>query len=209
MNIVKLSAALGALVLSSAAVAQTHFEGGSVACSAFGSAPITAIDDVSVDGHLFDVTFSDTQSNTFAFSQYQSTPGHPLTGIDAANALDAFYATQKGPNQGDDGPGIFAQVNGVDTVVFNIVTAFGPTKTPGVTDIDITEPFLGFSYPGEAQAVAVDSQFMCSLLATCTVWTPVAAAPEISPVSTTSALTLLLGVLAVLRGRRAAPPATA
>jgi hypothetical protein len=208
MKIIKLSAALGALVLSSAAIAQTHFECGSVACSAFGSAPITAIDDVSVDGHLFDVTFSDTQSNTFVFSQYQSTPGHPLTGIDAANALDAFYATQKGPYPQDDGPGIFAKVNGVDSVVFNIVTAYAPTKTPGITDIDVTEPFLGISAPGETEAVAVDSRFLCSQFATCAVWTPVSA-PEISLVSTTSALTLLLGSLAVLRGRRAGPPPTA
>jgi hypothetical protein len=204
MNIVKHLAAIGALTLSSLAVAQTHFECGTVACSAFGSAPITAIDDVVVDGHYFDVTFSNTQGSTFAFSQNASTPGNPPTGIDAANALDAFYATQKGPNWQDDGPGIYAQVGGVDTEVFNIVTAFAPTKTPGVTNIDITEPFLGISYPGEVEAISVSSRFLCSSLATCTVWTPVSA-PEISPVSTASALTLLLGSLAVLRGRRRGP----
>jgi lipoprotein-anchoring transpeptidase ErfK/SrfK len=203
MNIVKIFAALGALTLSSQALAQTHFECGTIACSAFGSAPITAIDDVVVGGDHFDVTFSNKQDTTFAFSQFPSMTGHPLTGIDAADALDAFYATQKGPNVYDDGPGIYAQVNGVDTEVYDIVTAFGTTKTPGVTNIDITEPFLGLINP-DAKASQVTSSSLCSSSATCTVWTRIpAAAPEISVVSRSSALTLLLGFLAVLRGRRA------
>jgi lipoprotein-anchoring transpeptidase ErfK/SrfK len=203
MNIVKILSALGALTVSSQALAQTHFECGSVACSAFGSAPITAIDNVVVGGEHFDVTFSNTQSSTFAFSQFPSMMGHPLTGIDAADALDAFYATQKGPNIYDDGPGIYAQVNGVDTEVYDLVTAFGTTKTPGITNIDTTQPFLGINYPN-AQASQVSTGSLCSSSATCTVWTRIpASAPEISIVSTTSALTMLLGFLAVLRGRRA------
>jgi len=203
MNIVKILAALAALALSSQALAQTHFECGTAACSAFGSAPITAIDDVVVGGERFDVTFSNTQSTTFAFSQIPSITGHPLTGMDAANALDAFYATQKGANVFDDGPGIYAQVNGVDTEVYNIVTAFGTTKTPGITNIDMTEPFLGIAY-ANAQASEVSNNFMCSSSATCTVWTRIpTSAPEMSAVSTSSALIMLLGFLAVLRGRRA------
>jgi hypothetical protein len=206
MNSFKILAALGALTLGSQAFAQTHFECGTVACSAFGSAPITAIDDVVVGGERFDVTFSNKQDTTFAFSQFPSTTGHPLTGIDAAYALDAFYATQKGPNPFDDGPGIYAQVNGVDTEVFDLVTAFGTTKTPGITNVDVTEPFLGIAAPN-AQASKVSSGFLCSSFATCTVWTRVpAAAPEMSHVSTPSALIMLLGFLAVLRGRRAGKP---
>jgi lipoprotein-anchoring transpeptidase ErfK/SrfK len=206
MNSFKIFAALGALTLSSHALAQAHFECGTVACSAFGSAPITAIDDVVVGGARFDVTFSNTQDTTFAFSQLPSTTGHPLTGMDAADALDAFYATQKGPNLYDEGPGIYAQVNGVDTEVYNLVTAFGTTKTPGVTNIDMTQPFLGLTNPN-AQALQVTSSALCSSLATCTVWTRIpAAAPEMSNVSTASALIMLLGFLAVLRGRRAGKP---
>jgi hypothetical protein len=202
MNNFKILAVLGALTLSSHALAQAHFECGTVACSAFGSAPITAIDDVVVGGERFDVTFSNTQDTTFAFSQFASTTGHHLTGIDAADALDAFYATQKGPNGYDDGPGIYAQVNGVDTEVYNIVTAFGTTKTPGITNIDMTEPFLGITNP-DAVALKVASGSLCSSLATCTVWTRIpAAAPEMSSVSTASALIMLLGFLAVLGGRR-------
>jgi hypothetical protein len=203
MNIVKIFAALGALTLGSQALAQTHFECGTVACSAFGTAPITAIDDVVVGGEHFDVTFSNRQDTTFAFSQFPSMTGHPLTGIDAAYALDSFYATQKGPNVFDDGPGIYAQVNGVDTEVLDLVTAFGTTKTPGIINVDITEPFLGIAAPN-AQALQVSSGYLCSSGATCTVWTRIpASAPEISPVARSSALTMLLGFLAVLRGRRA------
>jgi lipoprotein-anchoring transpeptidase ErfK/SrfK len=204
MNSFKILAALGALTLGSQALAQTHFECGTVACSAFGTAPITAIDNVVVGGEHFDVTFSNTPDTTFAFSQYASTTGHPLTGMDAADALDAFYATQKGPNVYDDGPGIYAQVNGVDTEVYDLVTAFGTTKKPGITNIDMTQPFLGLTNPN-AQALQVSNSLLCSSAATCTVWTRVpAAAPEMSLVSTSSSLIMLLGFIAVLRGRRAA-----
>src|SRR5271156_4405475 len=123
MHMVKLCAALGALTLSSLALADTHFECGTIACSAFGNQPITGIDNVVVDGEYFNVAFSDTQNTPFVFSSTAAGSGQPLTGVDAANALDAFYATQLGPIPQDDGPGIFAQVGGVDEVVSNIVTA--------------------------------------------------------------------------------------
>jgi hypothetical protein len=128
MNIVKILAALGAVTLSSQALAQTHFECGTVACSAFGSAPITAI--------------------------------------------DAFYATQKGPKEYDEGPGIYAQVNRVDTEVYT---------------------FLGLINPDVQAAKAAPVRTRIT-----------AAAPEMSLVSTSSALIMLLGFIAVLRGRRAA-----
>ena len=214
MHIVRLSAALGALSLSGVALADTHFECGTVACSAFGSSVITAIDDVVVGGEHFNVTFSNLmQGTTFLFSSHASAPGQPLTGVDAANALDAFYATQHGPIPQDDGPGILALVDGVASNVFFIETAFKPSSTAGLFDIDITEPFLGFPYPGpvltapdagdsqsgSAEVVVAHANVAC--VGTCTVWTRVAA-PEISPASASSGLTLLLGSLVVLRGRR-------
>jgi len=218
MQMLKLLAALGAVALSSLALADTHFECGAVACSAFGNQPITAIDDLVVDGDHFNVSFSNTQDTTFLFSSFAAASGQPLTGVDAANALDAFYATQKGLFPQDDGPGIFAQIGGVDVTIFNIVTAYRAASTPGVVDIDITQPFLGGGHqgpiltapdigdglPGPGAGVAVShvgSGFLCSSFAACTVWTPITA-PEISPVSVPSELTLLLGSLLVLRGRR-------
>jgi hypothetical protein len=205
MHMVKLSAALGALTLSSLAVAQTHFECGTVSCSAFGNQAITGIDNLVVDGKDFDLTFSNTQSTPFVFSSSAAGSGQPPTGVDAANALDAFYATQKGPIPQDDGPGIIAKIGGADVTVFNIVTASQATSTPGVVDIDITQPFLGISLPAGTGVMEekVDSGFVCSSFATCAVWKPVTA-PEISPVSAPAGLTLLLGCLAVLRGRRTA-----
>ncbi len=212
--------AFGTLMLSGMGHANTTFECGAVACSAFGSQPITGINDVVVDGDHFDVAFTNTPDSTFLFSSHASSSGQPLTGVDAANALDAFYATQQGPIPQADGPTILAQIDGVDTFVTNIVTAYQASGTAGLIDIDITEPFLGISLPPTVMAADagdgvtgatsvvvshVGSGFLCSASATCVKWTPIAApvnAPEISGASAVSALTLLLGCLAVLRGRR-------
>jgi hypothetical protein len=222
MQIAKLIGSVVALTLSSHALAQTHFECGAVACSAFGSGVITAIDDVVVDGKAFNVTFTSTPTSTFLFSSHTAAPGQPLTGVDAANALDAFYSTQQGPVPQDDGPGIFARVAGVagPEEIFNFVTAYQATSKPGIVEVDITEPFLGGGYQngptlvapnvGDAGPVAgggpvvteLEAKNPCSF-GTCLVWTPIKAAPEISPAPTTAALTLLLGSLVVLRGRRA------
>jgi hypothetical protein len=214
MHMVKLVAALGALTLSSLALADTHFECGTVACSAFGNQPITGIDNLVVDGDNFNVIFSNTQDTTFLFSSHTAAPGQPLTGVDAANALDAFYATQKGPIPQDDGPGILAQVGGVDVEVFNVVTAYQASSTPGIFNLNVTQPFLGGGYPGPTLVapdvgdnspsagqgpVVTHAEGIC--FGACTVWTPIVA-PEISLVSAPAELTLLLGCLAVLRGRR-------
>jgi hypothetical protein len=212
---IKILVPLVALTVSNLALADTHFECGTVSCSAFGSSVITAIDDVVVGGEHFNVTFSNLmQGTTFLFSSHASSPGQPLTGVDAANALDAFYATQHGPIPQDDGPGILASVDGVVSNVFFLETAFKPSSTAGIFDIDITEPFLGLPFPGPVLTapdvgdslpgpgggpVVTHAGRVC--FGTCTVWTPVAA-PEVSPVSASSGLTLLLGSLLVLRGRR-------
>ena len=212
---IKILVPLVALTVSNFALADTHFECGTVACSAFGSSVITAIDDVVVGGEHFNVTFSNLmQGTTFSFSSQAAAPGQHLTGVDAANALDAFYATQQGPIPQDDGPGILASVDGVATNVFYIETAFKPSSSAGIFDIDITEPFLGLPFPGPVLTapdvgdslpgagggpVVTHAGRVC--FGTCTVWTRVAA-PEISPASASSGLTLLLGGLVVLRGRR-------
>jgi hypothetical protein len=187
MHIVRLTAALGALSLSSLALADTHFECGTVACSAFGNQQVTGIDDLVVDGDHFNVTFSATQDTTFLFSPFAATSGEPSTGIDAANAIDAFYVTQQGPIPQDDGPAM------------PIITAYELTSTPGVVDLDIAHPFFGLPGAAPEAIYGVSSSFLCGIQ--CTTWTRIAA-PEISPVSASAGLTLLLGCLVVLRGRR-------
>jgi hypothetical protein len=219
MQIARLLGSVVALTVSSYALAQTHFECGTVSCSAFGSGVITAIDDLVVDGHAFNVTFTSTPTSTFLFSSHTSAPGQPLTGVDAANALDAFYSTQQGPVPQDDGPGIYAKIAGVahPEEIYDFVTAYQATSRPGIVEVDMTEPFLGGGYHGPTLVapnvgddlpvagggpVVTEVGNPCTF-GVCLVWTPIKAAPEISPASTTAALTLLLGSLVVLRGRRA------
>jgi hypothetical protein len=211
MHMVKLMAAFGALMFSSLGLAQTTFECGTVACSAFGNQPITGIDNLVVDGEHFDLTFSNTvQALPFQFSDYASAAGQPLTGVDAANALNAFYATQQGPNPQDDGPGILAKVGGVEVDIFDIVTAYQPTSKPGIFNVDLTEPLLGLPYQPVLEAnqpnsgVFAESGVEGAPCNVCTIWTPISAkaVPEISPSLAISALTLLVGCIIVLRGRR-------
>jgi hypothetical protein len=215
MHIVKVLTSVAVLLLSKEALAATSFECGTVSCSAFGSAVITGIDNIAVGGSLYDVTFSRSQDTTFAFSNSVAGAGQALTGVDAANALNSFYGTQVPPGPGGVGPGILASVDGVTMEVFNLVTAYQASKTtPGAVDFDLTTPFLGAPYTpvqtapelgsGGSSLVSVahaSAGNQCSAGA-CTVWTKVAAAPEISALSAPAAVTLLLGSLAVLRGRR-------
>ena len=205
-------------MLSGTALAQATFVCGTAACSAFGTGVITGIDNLVVGGEAYDVTFSDTtKGSPFAFS-YDATSGGAPTGVAAANALDAFYATQQGPYPQADGPGILAQVQGLGVVeAFGFVTAYQATSTPGVVMADITQPFLGISLPptlvaadagdgtsGATSVVVSHDSSKC--FAICTVWTPVSAqkAPELGTSSAIAALTLLLGGVAVLKGRRQA-----
>ena len=176
MHIVKLVAAIGALTVSSLASPRRHFECGTVSCSAFGNLPIYR--DRQYCGRW--PTLSTCPFRPRKIPPLRSAPAPRAqdslpNGIDAANALNAFYATQQGPAPQDDGPGIFAKIGGVDVTVFNIVTAFKTTSTPGVIDVDFTEPFLGISLPPGTgvTAEAVGSGFLCSSFAACTVWTKV------------------------------------
>jgi hypothetical protein len=127
-----------------------------------------------------------------------------LTGVDAANALDAFFATQiEPPDLEGFGP--------------TIETAFQIDPTTGLVSNDITSSLFNIvsvPYTPVSVVTAYTSPIQvitavpgCAGL--CTVWTPIAhmTAPEISPASMPAALTLLFGSLAVLRGRR--PPKSA
>jgi hypothetical protein len=133
-----------------------------------------------------------------SFSYYAAAPGQPLTGVDALNALNAFFWNQRPASILQDGTGIFVEVPGVgEELVFGLITAYQPSSNPpGLSTIDITEPFLGgigpvgFDFPyqpvtqvpdlgdGVGDGVShVGNAFLCSLFAACTVWTPVPAVP--------------------------------
>jgi hypothetical protein len=207
-GIIRFLAAFAAFTVSAQGYA-ANFVCGNVACSPFTtSQPITGIDDLSVRGGLFDVTFSNTLTpSPFLFSYSVSGSGQPLTGIDAANALDAFYSSQVGPS-GSAGPGIITGTG----FVLNYATAYQNSGIPGIIDVDLVEPFLGLpstpvqeatldSTSSQVTVVQMSAGGLCSASAACTIWTPVAA-PEISLGSASTALLLLTGTLAVLRGRR-------
>jgi hypothetical protein len=221
MHMVKLFAALGALIFTSLASAQTTFECGSVACP--GANPwnlavvyagataneITGIDDLKVDGHLFDVSFTATAptSSPFLLSQTTAAAGQPPTGVDAGNAISAFYGALLPPYNGYG-------VAGDPGAAF--ITAFAPAGSLsasyfGATELwDVAETLVGggavptkvfgnngFSANGQDIVDNNGNQVFY------TKWTPIAA-PEMDPASATSALALLFGGLAVLRGRRPA-----
>jgi hypothetical protein len=124
---IRFLAAFAAFIVSTQGFA-ANFVCGDVACSPFTtSQPITGIDDLAVGGNLFDVTFSNTLTpSPFLFSYSASGSGQPLTGIDAANALDAFYSSQVGPS-GSAGPGIITGTG----FVLNYATAYQNSGIPG------------------------------------------------------------------------------
>jgi hypothetical protein len=206
MHMVKVLAALGVLTLSNLALAQTHLECGNVACTSTDPVEIvtdgtaTGINDIVVNGDAFNVTFTKTlpSSSPFVFSQDAAAPGQPLTGVDAANALQSFLVTQLEalPQLTAPGP--------------SIVTAFQENPTTGVISYDVANtffndvelPFTPVSVAGGFGAQVSVTTFSGNQLAT--IWTPInaIAAPEIDPSSAASGLTLLLGGLVVVRGRR-------
>jgi hypothetical protein len=210
MHMVKLLAALGALMFSSLAFAQTAFECGSVACvgvTPWDTTDITGINDLNVHGHLFDVSFTTTApaSSPFVLSQTAAAPGQPLTGIDAGNAIANFYAAQLPPYAngydigGDQGPAFitaFGPAGALSGEFFGSTELFDAVQTvvggDGTGNVALVAPG-GYSF-NERQVVNAQYGFDY------TVWKPIAA-PEIDPTSAASGLTLLLGGLAVLRGR--------
>jgi hypothetical protein len=213
-------AALGAIAFSSLVHAQTTLECGNVAC--FGNErqdPVewllagtaTGIDDIVVDGDAFNVAFTHTlpSSSPFVFSYDAAAPGQPLTGVDAANALQSFLRTQLEANStlAAGGPGILTAYQYNPTTgqfLFDADSTFFSSVYSPYTPVSIV-PNEGPYYPNLPVAayeytVSTNSN-VCPVLI-CTVWTPINAnaAPEISPASALSALTLLLGSILVLRG---------
>jgi hypothetical protein len=222
MHMVKLFAVLGALMFSSLASAQATFECGSVACPGANpwnlavvyagttASEITGINDLKVGGNLFDVSFTATAptSSPFVLSQTTAAAGQPLTGVNAGNSISAFFGALLPPYS--NGYGIAGDPGAA------FITAFAPagsmsTNYFGATELwDVAETSVGggavptkvfgnngFSANGQSIVDNNGNQIFY------TKWTPIAA-PEIDPVSTTSALALLFGGLAVLRGRRPA-----
>lgn len=212
------------MVVAGSANSQAYFECGSVACPtnvppwnieiATGlTGDITGINDINVGGDLFDVTFTSTAPATspFVVSDSTAAAGQPLTGIDAATAIWDFFAVQEPPYAGgydyadDPGP--------------DFITAFAPAGALGSEYYGSTELFDlvqttvggGFGNPVHVGEVGNNSDGRTaagnSVITSpdpgtyYTVWTPIAA-PEIDTNSTASGFALLLGGLAVLRGRR-------
>ncbi len=178
---------------------------GSVACS--NAFPFTGIDNLSVGGHLYDVTFSNTTlSSPFAFSAYAAGPGQAATAVDAANALNSFMGTQTFGSSPFDPSG----------PVGSFITAYKPVSN-GVYDILAASAFFGYSptptrvapFTGDSiiGSVSISQEGIykdpCQY-SSCTVWTAVntTSAPELEPASIAGALTLLLGGIAVMRGAR-------
>jgi hypothetical protein len=219
MQGIKLLGALAALMFSGVGFAQATFECGNTACvgndplEEWATGMITGINDLVVDGDAFDVTFTHTlpSSSSFAFSYDAAAPGQPLTGVDAANALQSFWATQLEPSPALVGAGpvlmtAYQYDPTTGTLSFDAAATFFQSVYVPYTPVSIA-PNGGGDYPG--LPVAADQRNISAisnacLPLICTVWTPINAnaAPEISPASALSALTLLLGSILVLRGRR-------
>jgi hypothetical protein len=217
MHMVKLLAALGALSFSALVNAQAYLECGNAACGPsvqpWSTSLTTGINDLYVGGNLFDVSFTTTApaSSPFVLSSTTAAPGQPLTGIDAANAIGNFYGGLLPPYAGYD-------ITGDQGPAF--ITAFAPagalsSEYFGSTELlDAEQTIVGGGWGGSAAVVGSgfnstaggDGPFITADYGVFyTVWTPIAApiaAPEISPASAPAGLTLLLGCLAVLRGRR-------
>jgi len=165
--------------------------------AAFGPTPI---DDIKLGGGYWDVTWSITPPPTspFVLSATAAAPGQPLTGVDAANALDQFFDTIPPPVHyccADVGE--------------QAITAFAPGAAPGsgtpfLADVAVPTPGYGaqteytnvFEIGGDANGQAEY-----------TIWTPVAPpthVPELSGTGLGGAAAMLAFGIAFLRGRRRA-----
>jgi len=214
-------AALGALASAGAQArqssggpnsqSQAYFVCGNGPCTdtygaAYGPTPI---DDIKLGGGYWDVTWSTTQPATspFVLSTTTAKPGQPLTGIDAANALDAFYDRIPRPT------GYCCNDVGEQAI-----TAFGPGG-PGVYlgpnslsyAADVASPYPG--YGATAEYVGhLGNQIGwigpgANSAGEYTIWTPVAApthVPELDATGLGGAAAMLAFGIALLRGRRRA-----
>ncbi len=190
---------------------------GAVACASHSQAPFggaTGINDIIVGGDLFDVTFTETAPVTspFVLSSTTATPGQPLTGIDAGSAIATFYGTLLPPYGsyaigGDQGPAFITAFGPAGS----LSSEFTPFGDQPVTELyDIIQTNVGADY-GNNVAEAGNDDFReagdgVSAVGQgggpfFTTWTPIAA-PEVDSRFAGSGLTLLIGGLAMLQGRR-------
>jgi hypothetical protein len=221
MHMGKLLVALGALSFSTLVNAQAYFECGTVACP--GANPwnlalvydgttgseITGINDLNVGGHLFDVSFtaSAPSSSPFMLSQTTAAAGQPLNGVNAGNAISAFYGALLPPYAGgydiagDPGP---AFITAFAPAGASSAKYFGATQLWNVAETSVGGGAMPTNVFGNNGLSAGGQQIVDNNGDEIyyTKWTPIAA-PEMDPTSAASGLTLLLGGVLVLRGRRA------
>ena len=185
-----LGAALG-LILAGSVSAQ-EFMCGSAACTNLGGNAIfntlvTGIDNLVVDGKTYDMAFSTSMASPF------STQGS--SGVDAANAIESFFAKQT--PFFDDGPGMGISLNGQ----LSYSTAFQTAQylSPQNALSTVLAPVF-WSVNVTPQVLQSQGPLQC--LGTCTTWTQVttASAPELDSGSAVGALTLLFGGIAVVAG---------
>ena len=225
MHMAKLLVALGALSFSALVNAQAYFECGTVACpganpwnlavvnaGATGS-EITGINDLNVGGELFDVGFTATAptSSPFMLSQTTAAAGQPLNGVNAGNAISAFYGALLPPYAGgydiagDPGPAFitaFAQAGASSSNYFGATELWDVAQTSVGGGAVPTTVFGNNGFSANNQRIVDNNGNEVYY----TKWTPIAA-PEIDPTSAASGLTLLLGGLLVLRGSNPRPRA--
>jgi hypothetical protein len=191
---------------------QAYLMCGTVACApnindVFFVGVVTGIDDLNVGGDLFDVAFMSTAPVTSPFVLSDSTagPGQPLTGIDAADAISEVYALLvppfgSYPLGGDPGPAFitaFEPAGSLSSEYFGATTLWDVAQTiVGGT----AKPGQVFGNNGFSTSPGVLSDNGGNEIYY-TTWTPIAA-PEIDPNATASGVALLLGGLAILRGRK-------
>lgn len=230
----KLVWGLAIALLSEMALAQVNMESqaylecGNVACDVHSNAPFagaTGINDLNVDGDLFDVSFMGTAPATspFVLSSSTAAPGQPITGVDAAEAISLYYGALEPPflggypYAGDQGP-IFITSFGPAGSLSSVFTQFG--EQPVTELYDAVQTYVGGDYNAGgnfynvAEAGTQGNSFSDLRTASgagpfnaesnpvlYTTWTPIAA-PEIDLSSGSTGIALLLGGIAVQRGRQ-------
>jgi hypothetical protein len=176
---------------------------------------ITGINDLNVGGDYFNVSFTNTApaSSPFVLSSATGAPRQPLTGVDAGYAIEQVFGHLVEPvsEYGGDAVGgldaafitAFAPAGSLSSQYFGAKELFDVAQTSvGATTHYTAEAYqLGSNtywtnYSGSKEApVAYDTGIFY------TSWTPVAA-PELNPNIAATSATLLLGMAAVMRGRR-------
>jgi hypothetical protein len=185
-----LGIALGVALAGSASAQE--FMCGAAACvnlagDAIFNSPITGIDNLVVDGKTYDMAFSTTMSSPFS--------ARSSTGVDAAKAIDAFFAVQT--PFFEPGPGISISINGQAGFSNAIQTAEYLTRRNNLY-LDLAPVFWSANVSPEVFKLGGPER----CIGTCTTWTLVAptAAPELDSASLVGALTLLFGGITAMRG---------